>query len=263
MEGAATERSMRSSRDFMNFLIEARVSPPSTQLMLRANLILQMCPQEEYTLRNPFSFSRYNSQQSLTISSSMPNHPSQQPNCNHTETFFLPQQQGKGLKMLTKGLTLTHSNAVDISADKYVNPSYKSSPRFYQPLSISRATHAIQHKPYHAGLVLLPSTLWPHCLARDRLWLWCPARSRSGVIGEIEVSETDLERILEVINVSWVKETRDTYGAGLLAYHVFCDSHNISEGDRSPASLILIIAFISSCVGLYAGGTLASYVFGV
>ena len=91
MEGAATERSMRSSRDFMNFPIEARVSPPSTQLTLGANFILQMCPQEKYTLQNAFSFSWYNSYQSSTISLSMPCHPSQWLNCDHTETFFLPQ----------------------------------------------------------------------------------------------------------------------------------------------------------------------------
>ena len=73
----------------------------------------------------------------------------------------------------------------------------------------------------------------------------------------------DLKRILEVINISWAKGTGDTYGVDLLVYHVFCNSCNISEEDRSPASPILIIVFISSCVGLYAGGTLASYVFRV
>jgi hypothetical protein len=79
----------------------------------------------------------------------------------------------------------------------------------------------------------------------------------------VEMSESDLARILEVINVSWAKGTRDTYGAGLLVYHVFCDLRGIPEGERSPASPILIIAFISSCAGSYAGGTLASYVFAI
>ena len=90
-----------------------------------------------------------------------------------------------------------------------------------------------------------------------------PSGISTGIIGEIEVSETDLERILEVINVSWAKGTRDTYGVGLLVYHIFCDSCNISEEDRSTSSPILIIVFISSCAGSYAGRTLASYVFGV
>ena len=143
------------------------------------------------------------------------------------------------------------------------NPIHKSSPRFDQPLPLDKVTCAITHKPYHVGLVPLPATLQPHCPAQDKLWLWCPVSSQSGNIGEIEVLETDLERILDVINVSWDKWTIDTYGVGLLVYHIFCDSHHISEEDRSPASLILIITFISSYVGLYAGGTLANYVFAV
>ena len=73
--------------------------------------------------------------------------------------------------------------------------------------------------------------------------------------------DSDLERILDVINVSWATGTRDAYGAGLLVYHVFCDSCNVPEEERGPASPILVIAFISSCAGSYAGGTLASYVF--
>ena len=66
-----------------------------------------------------------------------------------------------------------------------------------------------------------------------------------------------------MINVSWARGTRDIYGAGLLVYHVFCDLHNIVEEDRSPASLILIIVFILSCAGSYAGGTLVNYVFAI
>ena len=86
---------------------------------------------------------------------------------------------------------------------------------------------------------------------------------RPSNIREIEVSETDLERILDVINVSWAKGTRNTYGVGLLVYHVFCNLCHILEEDRSPASPILIIVFILSCAGSYAGRTLANYIFAV
>ena len=104
--------------------------------------------------------------------------------------------------------------------------------------------------------------LHPHCLARDRLRLWCLSRSRlDNATGSVELSEPDLERILNVINVSWVQGTRDVYGAGLLVYHVFCDIRNVPEDKRCPASLLVIITFISSCAGSYAGGTLANYVF--
>jgi hypothetical protein len=65
------------------------------------------------------------------------------------------------------------------------------------------------------------------------------------------------------MNVSWANGTRECYGAGLLVYHVFCDTRNFPEDQRSPASPLLIVAFISSCAGSYAGSTLANYVFGV
>ena len=45
--------------------------------------------------------------------------------------------------------------------------------------------------------------------------------------------------------------------------HFFCDLHNIVEDDRAPTSPLLIIAFILSCTGAYAGSTLANYVFAV
>ena len=260
-EGAGTERLTKSSRGFTFFLSRTRARAPSTRHMSGANLIPQTNPQEEYTLRNPFSFSQYNFQQNSTASSSIHNHPSQQPNTNYTGTFSTPKQQKNESIMLTRGLALTRNNALDLSAIHQPYPIHKSSPRFDQLLPLDKATCAISHKPYHVGLVPLPSTLRPHCPARDRLRLWHPASSRPSNIGEIEVSETDLERILDVINVSWAKGTRNTYRVGLLVYHVFCDSRHISEEDRSLASPILIIAFISSCAGSYAGGTLANYVF--
>ena len=75
------------------------------------------------------------------------------------------------------------------------------------------------------------------------------------------MSDLDIERILDMINVSWAKGTREVYGAGLLVYHIFCDLWNVPEEERGPASPILIITFISSCAGAYAGRTLANYVF--
>ena len=42
------------------------------------------------------------------------------------------------------------------------------------------------------------------------------------MIENVRVSESDLERILDVINMSWAKGTREGYGAGLLVYHIFC-----------------------------------------
>ena len=77
------------------------------------------------------------------------------------------------------------------------------------------------------------------------------------------MTDADLDRILSVINVSWAQGTRETYGAGLLVYHVFCDTRSIPDSQRCPATPLLIVTFISSCAGSYSGSTLANYVFGI
>ena len=81
-------------------------------------------------------------------------------------------------------------------------------------------------------------------------------------IGSVEMLELDLERILGMINVSWARGTKEVYSAGLLVYHVFCNSHNIAEDNRGPASPISIIVFISSCAGSYVGSMLMNLAFG-
>ena len=79
----------------------------------------------------------------------------------------------------------------------------------------------------------------------------------------MNLSDLDMEWILDMINVSWAKGTREVYDMGLLVYHIFCNSWNVLEEERGPASPILIIAFILSCAGAYSDGTLADYVFAI
>jgi len=62
---------------------------------------------------------------------------------------------------------------------------------------------------------------------------------------------------------SWAPGTRETYGAGLLVYQVFCDSRDIPESQRCPASTALLLTFISTCAGSYSGSAAANYIFGV
>jgi hypothetical protein len=72
-------------------------------------------------------------------------------------------------------------------------------------------------------------------------------------------SDEQLERILEVVCASWAQSTKETYGAGLLVFHVYCDSLNIPEEQRCPISRNLLLAFLSSCAGSYSGAALANY----
>ncbi|EIN03361.1 hypothetical protein PUNSTDRAFT_139623 [Punctularia strigosozonata HHB-11173 SS5] len=57
--------------------------------------------------------------------------------------------------------------------------------------------------------------------------------------------------------------TAETYGAGLVAFHAFCDERRIAEEQRTPASATLMLAFLAALAGLYAGSTVANYFYGV
>ncbi|KAG2153402.1 hypothetical protein DEU56DRAFT_720955, partial [Suillus clintonianus] len=108
--------------------------------------------------------------------------------------------------------------------------------------------------------------LRPHCLAHDRLRLWVPstARSRLDRLGlPVPVSDDNLDRILAVVSHAHAAGTRETYGSGLLVYHVFCDERGITEDQRCPAPPLLLLAFISACAGVYAGTTLENYFYAV
>ncbi|KAG1845249.1 hypothetical protein C8R48DRAFT_817347, partial [Suillus tomentosus] len=107
--------------------------------------------------------------------------------------------------------------------------------RFATP--IVTTTHSTKPPPYKAGLTPMASSLRPHCLARDRLKLWRPIESRSfrSTDGSmLAITDEDLERVLTVMNSSWSQGTRESYGAGLLVFHVFCDARSIPEHERCP-----------------------------
>ena len=263
MGGVAVDQSTKYSRDSMNSPGSAQLGPLSTQCMLGANSIPQTHPPEGYIHQNPFSFHQRNSHQSSIASSLTHNPLSQQLNYVSEEKSQSTGPPKDSETMLTRGLTIAHDNAVLISAKNLATPTDNSLTKFNQPLPTDRVDGGSNHKAYRTNLVPLPSIFRPHCLAQDRLRLWHQSSTQSNRISNVEISESDLERILDVINVSWAKGTKEVYGAGLLIYHVFCDSCNISEEDRIPASLILIILFIVNCAGSYSGTTLANYVFAV
>ncbi|KAG2339695.1 hypothetical protein BDR05DRAFT_977663 [Suillus weaverae] len=95
-------------------------------------------------------------------------------------------------------------------------------------------------------MLVHPSALQlPHCLVRDRLRLWVPPVSRLHLDhtgSEVAISESDLVHILT-----------ETYGSGLLVFHVFSQC--------CPASSILILAFIALCAGMYSGKMLENYLY--
>lgn len=117
-------------------------------------------------------------------------------------------------------------------------------------------------RPYPVTLTPLISALRPYCLTHEYLRLWMPASSRSRLDNAgcpISISENDLDRIITVISHSHAPSTQETYGSGLLVFHVFCDSRRVPEEQMCLVSSVLLLAFITSCMGLYSRKTLANY----
>ena len=67
----------------------------------------------------------------------------------------------------------------------------------------------------------------------------------------------------DVLEIAWADSTRETYGAGLRVYHIFCNCKGISEEKRAPTIPLLIVAFISTIAGAYSGKSANNYVFGI
>ncbi|KIM75938.1 hypothetical protein PILCRDRAFT_13141 [Piloderma croceum F 1598] len=63
--------------------------------------------------------------------------------------------------------------------------------------------------------------------------------------------------------LSLKEKTRSNYGAGLLRFTQFCDSHNISKVDRCPASEVIISAFIASYAGLHSSDCINGWLLGI
>lgn len=131
------------------------------------------------------------------------------------------------------------------------------------PPATSKAPHPA---PYAKHLQLAPSLRRPHCLARERLRIWVPVSPRNtlDINGKpTNLASTDLARIADVLTHAWAESTRESYGSGLLVFHVFCDTKAVPDSQRAPASLILLQSFLSTITGSYSGSTVSNYFHGV
>lgn len=115
-------------------------------------------------------------------------------------------------------------------------------------------------RPYQPGLTPLPLPQCPHCLAQDCLLLWLPVSTRK-LGSSTALTEHDLSWVLMVITASWAHGTRETYGSGLLMYHVFCDLWGVPDAECCPADPTLVLSFLSACAGSYSGNALANHLY--
>ncbi|KAJ7508043.1 hypothetical protein B0H11DRAFT_1902353 [Mycena galericulata] len=99
--------------------------------------------------------------------------------------------------------------------------------------------------------------------SRDRLRLWRPVTGRSAGGSGLPAGEGELTRILDVLACAWTEGTAESYGSGLLSFHVFCDSKNVLDVSRTPASPTLVAGYISAIAGFLSGSTISNYVSGI
>ncbi|KAG2052186.1 hypothetical protein BDR06DRAFT_983226 [Suillus hirtellus] len=64
--------------------------------------------------------------------------------------------------------------------------------------------------------------------------------------------KSKLECILDVIGAAWAQSMKETYGASLLVFHVFCNINDVSEEKHCPIVCSLLLDFLCSCAGLRA-----------
>ncbi|KAJ6492098.1 hypothetical protein C8R45DRAFT_1212931 [Mycena sanguinolenta] len=116
-----------------------------------------------------------------------------------------------------------------------------------------------------AGNELLPSIHRPHVPADRRVLLWTSPHSFA-LHDRLSVANigSDLQaKIFEGLLRATTEATRETYGAGILRFHQFCDRNSIGERARMPADRVLLSAFIAESLGTCSGKCIRNWVNGL
>ncbi|KAG2341709.1 DNA breaking-rejoining enzyme [Suillus weaverae] len=133
-------------------------------------------------------------------------------------------------------------------------------------LALLRKALAMPPKPRKPknGNKLHPSLYHLHVLAHEHIRRWLAPHSNNfhNLILE-ELPMADVLQLLDMMLISIEPKTRENYGAGLLHFDQFCDSHNIAEDRRMPASDRLLASFIASCARKVATTTAQSWLAGL
>lgn len=112
--------------------------------------------------------------------------------------------------------------------------------------------------------LVAPSPFRPPVSAVNRLSSWSsPFAVNQRRLLESSLSPTLVDSAFRVVLDSLAPSTRSTYAAGILRFNQFCDSWDISDDARMPASPTLLASFVAQCRGLYAGNTVRAWLAGI
>jgi hypothetical protein len=96
--------------------------------------------------------------------------------------------------------------------------------------------------------------------------MWKPVGVRVGLRPDgthASLTESDVDRMFEVMSLGWEEGTAGSYGSGLLVYHVYCDDRAIPEHLRAPVNAIVVSVFVMCLAGAYAPKTINNYIYGI
>lgn len=90
------------------------------------------------------------------------------------------------------------------------------------------------------------NNLRPLVKAEERIIFWSSSFHRLACLSTAALPEALLFKSELAVVWSLEKDTRASYGAGIMRFHQFCDAFDISEDARVPASPDLLSAFLAS-----------------
>ncbi|GLB38818.1 hypothetical protein LshimejAT787_0506830 [Lyophyllum shimeji] len=111
---------------------------------------------------------------------------------------------------------------------------------------------------------ITPSFHRPHVLASERVLRWTTPHSEQFQASiEAELPNPAILKLFKVMLFSLDENTRSNYGAGLLRFTQYCDTHHIPEHSRMPASELLLSAFSASAAGSASESALNNWLAGL
>jgi len=127
-----------------------------------------------------------------------------------------------------------------------------------------QVSHTRTPRPPRPSSSFTPSIHRPHVLTSDRLLVWStPAGQDWQADLEKNFPDASIFRLFQVMICSLDQDTRSNYGAGLLRFMQFCDSINVPETQRMPASEALLAQFIMAFTGITTSKTLNNWIAGL
>ena len=257
------------SNAFTTSLSSPTTHSPCTLLMFPVQTTQQIPSPVASTPPSSSNYPKSHSQLISTGSLLIPPSPSVPQNSVFSEKAGTLTPSQDALSTLSS-MTILTTRASHPHSSNLIHASTTSSPiqldtRFSAPITTNPTSLICSPRNYQPHLTPAISHLRPHCAARDRLRLWTPIFSRSPSTDAPmpQLTKADLDRVITVINSAWQPSTRETYGASLQVFHVFCDLRGINEVQRCPVDPLLMIMFISCCAGSYSRKTLANYSYAI